>query len=485
MSPNRTQLEAARAHEAAGRPDDALAAAWAALDSEPNGQAAKALVARILHENPKAITPERESHLRELLHDRDIDPSFVAGAGWTLVLRKSDAFPADPVVLARWLESDAFARELLGETFVTDLDVEIALTALRRWLLLSGRWREFPRAVEALTLQAAHNSGAWIFDAEERACLDGGRAPQMESAFRPRPEGNTDLPRFAEPVTRAVAGQYESWPYPAWSRISAPEPTTLAASIAKLDPDGPRDTAPKPEILVAGCGTGREAAIWARHYPDARITAIDISATSLSYGERRCAGLDNIAFELLDLHRASRLNRRFDAIVCSGVLHHLPDPEKGWAALVDVLKPGGVMHVMVYSKLARLRVLAARKHITDLLERPVDADLLREVRRRLIGTARGMIAGSRDFYTLGGVHDLLLHRHEDPFDVPRIRRALAQLGLELLAFTLPTRAQDARYRANNPADRLHRDFAAWAALEKEVPFLFAKMYGFWCRKTVR
>ena len=36
----------------------------------------------------------------ELLHDRDVDPSFVAAAGWTLVLRKSDAFPADPAALA-------------------------------------------------------------------------------------------------------------------------------------------------------------------------------------------------------------------------------------------------------------------------------------------------------------------------------------------------------------------------------------------------
>jgi hypothetical protein len=49
---------------------------------------------------------------------------------------------------------------------------------------------------------------------------------------------------------------------------------------------------------------------------------------------------------------------------------------------------------------------------------------------------------------------------------------------------VPVRAQEAQYRANNPDDRLCRDFDVWAALENEAPFLFAGMYGFWCRRPV-
>jgi hypothetical protein len=41
---------------------------------------------------------------------------------------------------------------------------------------------------------------------------------------------------------------------------------------------------------------------------------------------------------------------------------------------------------------------------------------------------------SQDFATLSGTYDLLLHRHEDPFDIPRIERALDRFGLRLLLF---------------------------------------------------
>ncbi len=62
----------------------------------------------------------------------------------------------------------------------------------------------------------------------------------------------------------------------------------------------------------------------------------------------------------MDLHDVAALGRPFDGqILCSGVLHHLPDPERGWAALNAALKPGGVMRIMrVYSKIARLRACA-------------------------------------------------------------------------------------------------------------------------------
>jgi SAM-dependent methyltransferase len=186
----------------------------------------------------------------------------------------------------------------------------------------------------------------------------------------------------------------------------------------------------------------------------------------------------------LDLHDVAALRRRFDFISCVGVLHHLPDPEKGWAALVDVLKPGGVMQVMLYSAAARLRMQALRAAFCDLLQHPISDDLLREARRRAVArNAKGMV-GSSDFFTLAGVHDLLLHRHEDPFDVRRIGRAIDALDLELLAFRLPNRHRRARYRADHPHDPLFRDRAAWEALEKAEPTLFSGMHEFWCRKPV-
>jgi SAM-dependent methyltransferase len=469
----------------AGRAGDALTGAWQLLDAAPDSRRAKLLVIDILHEHPELATPDRKCALQRLLNDPTVDPQSVAHAGWRILRETNMAIPVPaPEATARWLENDEFAQNLLKQAYVTDLDVEVALTAMRRWLLLSGCWREFPRATEALVAQAAHNGGAWLFDGEERASLDADPSAPFARAFRPpRPErrGPAD---FAEPVTRAVAEQYENWPFPAWTRVTAAVPTTLAAKIKKYDPEGPDTIPARPEILIAGCGTGREPALMALKYPDAKITAIDISRASLDYAAERCAaaGLGRIEFRLLDLNRAAELGRTFDAVSCCGALHHLPDPEAGWAALTGVLKPGGVMRVMVYSKVARLVVQGWRSKIADLLDRPVDDDLLREARRRFI--QKGRVPLFSDFYTLGGVHDLLLHRHEDPFDVARIKRAIERLGLVLLRFQLPKDADTAKYRRENPQDPLFRDYSLWSAQERRQPFLFARMYRFWCRKQL-
>jgi 2-polyprenyl-3-methyl-5-hydroxy-6-metoxy-1,4-benzoquinol methylase len=42
--------------------------------------------------------------------------------------------------------------------------------------------------------------------------------------------------------------------------------------------------------------------------------------------------------------------------MCTGVLHHLPDPDKGLRALHDVLMPESAMHLMVYASYSRAGV---------------------------------------------------------------------------------------------------------------------------------
>ncbi|MEA3016183.1 MAG: hypothetical protein QOI38_905 [Sphingomonadales bacterium] len=475
-------LAQARAHDKAGRPSEALEEAWRALDAANGGAPEKWLVASLLRRHPELAAPARRKQLFRLVGDPALEPTYLARAGWSLLMQEG-AFPPDedPVVTAGRLEADALALRLLEESFVSSLPAELSLTAVRRRLLLSGAWSDHPRLAAALVAQAAHNGGAWFFDAEERRQLAAAPDSAFAAAYLP-PRPISPAPAgFSDPVTDRVAEQYRVWPYPVWTRITVPEPSTLTEEIRAVDPGGAQVPAAA-DLLVAGCGTGLDAAMTACRFPDARIMAIDVSATSLAYAAGRCAGL-GIEFRQLDLHRVAELGKRFDIVYSSGVLHHLPDPEAGLAALADALRPGGVMRILVYSRIARLRVRAAREEIADLLDRPVSDDLLREARRRLIETAPQLVAGTSDFYTLGGVHDLLLHRHEDPFDVPRIRRALDRLGLDLLAFLLPTPAHRARYRQRHPDDPLFRSFDHWGALEKEEPFLFSRMYDFWCRKS--
>jgi SAM-dependent methyltransferase len=478
----------ARRLEAQGRPAEALDLGWRALDLASDEAGAKQLVVDLLHRQPGLARPERSADLARLVADPEVDPMLLAPAAWQALLADGGILAAaaadSPEALARALEAGGLAERLLLETHVAMLDAELALTRLRRWLLLSGRWAEFPRSVAALAAQAGHNGGAWPFDEDEKARLASDGSTAIAAAYLPTRPPLPGEAAFADPVTRQVADRYRAWPYPTWSRITPPRPTTLPSVMARLDGGRPSPLPVAADILVAGCGTGREAAITASRFPDSNVTAIDISESSLAYAEARCRalGLDRIEFRLLDLHRAGELGKRFDFITSSGVLHHLPDPEAGWAKLVEVLKPGGGMHVMLYSKVGRLKVRAAQSLIADLRGRRVDDGLLREVRRRLIERAPQLMLGSGDYHTLAGIHDLLLHPHEDPFDVPRIARALDSLGLELLAFELPTPLARARYLSEHPHDPDFRDVAAWSALEKSQPFLFAAMYKFWCRR---
>lgn len=480
-------IEAARRHQQAGQPTEALREAFAALDLGGEDREAKPLIAQVLRHHPASAPPGSSAILERLLLDPGFEPAVAARAAWHLLLADAQPlsnFAGDLAALARWSEHDGLALRLLEESPVAVLDAERALTALRRWLLLSRRWPEFPRLAAALAAQAAWNGGAWLIEADEQALLDSEPQAAIAEAYFPAASVHRSAPDSGNSVTDAVAAQYRDWPYPTWSRVTPPPPQTVPAWVEALDEGRPSGLPVAADLLVAGCGTGREAALWALRFPDARITAIDLSEASLAYARDRCAalGLDRIRFRQLDLHEVADLGLNFHFISCSGVLHHLPDPEAGWAALVAALKPGGAMRIMLYSKLARLKVRAAQRHLADLLGRPADAALLREARRRLIERAPDLLASWPDFYTLAGVHDLLLHRHEDPFDVPRIARALDRLGLELLAFDLPTPSHRARYRKDHPDDPAFRDLQAWAGLERSYPFLFQGMYNFHCRK---
>lgn len=468
-------------HYAAGRLDEALADAWRAHAADPDTLAIKNRLVNLLCDTPDPDVAGRRDTIALLVEDADVDPDRVARAAWRCVNGDTgvlDRVANDPAGAAGLIEGDALSLRLLGEVLVSSYEAEAPLTALRRWLLLSERWRDFPRTVAALAGQAMRNGGAWLLDAEEQAALAATGAAEMRAAYHPAPEAAGAGGRFSNRVTQMVADQYHHWPYPTWTRATASiAGARLAERIARIDPEGIAIIPDAPEVLIAGCGTCHEVALIGRGYPDARLTGIDISEGSLAYGRPRLAALGIDAdLRVLDLRRVSELGKRFDAIFCSGVLSCLDDPEEGWAALVDALKPGGVLRVMVYSVLARLPVQAWRAMIADLQGQPLSADLLRAIRRRLIERDASALL-SRDFYSLSGVHDLLIPEQEECFDVPRIARVREALGLELLCFTLPTPRIEAQYRAEFPEDPRFRNLANLSAFELRNPGTFVGMYN--------
>jgi SAM-dependent methyltransferase len=160
-----------------------------------------------------------------------------------------------------------------------------------------------------------------------------------------------------------VAAQYESWVYP--------QPISdIAEAIAKnryYDASDPalyrRKLWPKRvepddlDILIAGCGS-HQAAYIALTNPESRVVGIDVSAASLQHEERlkQKHNLRNLELSHLNLEQSASLGKAFDLIICSGVLHHLPDPDAALGSLREVLKPHGVISLMVYGYYPRIGV---------------------------------------------------------------------------------------------------------------------------------
>jgi SAM-dependent methyltransferase len=269
------------------------------------------------------------------------------------------------------------------------------------------------------------------------------------------------LTPLADGVSAAVAGQYEENPYPRWLSLTVPEPGSA------LPPGIPPDA----EVLVAGCGTGRQAVRAGFAYgPAARVTAIDLSRASLAYGMRlaRRYGLGNVDFAQADILGLAEWERRFDVIECTGVLHHMADPLEGWRVLAHLLRPGGVMQVALYSRRARIAVTQARARIAAEGLSPGDPDI-RRFRRAVMeegGALAELAASAADFASLSGTRDLLFHVQEHQFSIPEIAQCLASLGLDFVAMRQP-----------GPAELL-----AWDEIERRQPDLFQGMIDFTCSK---
>jgi SAM-dependent methyltransferase len=189
------------------------------------------------------------------------------------------------------------------------------------------------------------------------------------------------------------------------------------------------------EILVAGCGTS-QAAIHALREPDAHVTAIDISEASLLHTRelQRKSGLRNLDLHRLAIEEVGKLGRTFDQIVCTGVLHHLPDPDIGLRSLRNVLAPNGAMHVMVYAAYGRAGIYMMQEYCRLLGVGPSEAEL------RDLGTTigalpsdhpiAGVVRQAKDFRNPDALADALLHPQDRAYTVPHLYAWLERCGLE-------------------------------------------------------
>ena len=262
--------------------------------------------------------------------------------------------------------------------------------------------------------------------------------------------------------------------------------TTIEAHLQQLFPLAKIHNVVKTngaEILIAGCGTGQHSVETARQFPEARVLAIDLSLSSLSYAARKTQelGLKNLEYAQADILKLQSISRNFDVIEAAGVLHHLPEPMAGWRILLSMLRPGGFMRIGLYSKLARQDIVVAREFIAKRDYRPSTEDI-RRCRYELATSAPpSKVVNLLDFFSTSSCRDLLFHVQEHQFTLPDIADFLRGNELEFLGFDLPVGTLRS-FRQRFPDSRTMNDLALWHTFELENPSLFTSMYQFWVRK---
>jgi 2-polyprenyl-3-methyl-5-hydroxy-6-metoxy-1,4-benzoquinol methylase len=244
--------------------------------------------------------------------------------------------------------------------------------------------------------------------------------------------------------TEAVRRFYARAPFPGYGARD---------TLAKLRARGARsefarllDQAipPGARVLDLGCGTG-QMALFLAAAGTRDVVAADLTRESLALGAAaaRRFGIDRVTFVETDLRRPALRPASFDVVVCTGVLHHTPEPAAAFATVAELARPGGVLVIGLYNAYARiphrLRRLVARATGFRVFPRdPVLDDRRAEPARRE--------AWLRDQY---------LHPEEHRHTVGEVQRWFEDNGVQYLRTLPSTLLADAPLEGNalfEPAD---------------------------------
>jgi 2-polyprenyl-3-methyl-5-hydroxy-6-metoxy-1,4-benzoquinol methylase len=257
-------------------------------------------------------------------------------------------------------------------------------------------------------------------------------------------------PLNADSIQQQVVAMYERHPFPAYSDKFRKTAEEMDLKMRLLGV--PQSDYHGRKILDAGCGTGEFTCWYAARGNE--VTAIDLSRPSLEHAKAYAAKYhldDRIDFQQQSVLDLNLPNETFDFVYCYGVLHHTPDPHRGFRELVRVCKPGGVVVVSVYNRYSRFMHRLRQK----LIARMAGDDVERRCRlgKRLFPrTARRIKKRAHDASD-AVLYDQFSQPHESAHTVGEVLGWMDLSGLSYTGAFGPLRLRDHLYAACLPEFR--------------------------------
>jgi SAM-dependent methyltransferase len=204
---------------------------------------------------------------------------------------------------------------------------------------------------------------------EQKEIMEGAlRCGACQSTFPVR----GGIPRFAdlaevESDKRATAANF-GWQWQHFTQEDKRYAEQFLGWIAPVTPEFFRDKV----VLEGGCGKGRHTQLAAR-WGAQDVVGVDLSvAVETAFAATR--SMPNVHIVQADIYHLP-LARKFDYAFSVGVLHHLPDPRRGFLSLASKVKPGGHLTGWIYGAennewIVRF-VNPVREQITSRMDRRV------------------------------------------------------------------------------------------------------------------
>lgn len=107
----------------------------------------------------------------------------------------------------------------------------------------------------------------------------------------------------------------------------------------------PREWFPGKKVVDVGCGQGRHS--WALCKLGATVLSLDQSEHGLDRTRNACRDFPGHRVAMLNILEPLAIDEQFDLVWSFGVLHHTGDTYRAFRNIVPLVKPGGLLFLMI------------------------------------------------------------------------------------------------------------------------------------------